>query len=130
MRGASVDELLMMRLSGGVLGWGIDGVSIFAFFAIAFIYWLSPVVGYRFERRGSILAALYLLVIYGVLALLQLMVSFVMILDKTAFGRTDETLILFGFAILKLLAFCVAMLNFVMGLQSLRLRGSGRDFEL
>lgn len=114
------DDLRILNLLG--FGSAIDGVAAFSFFAVAATYFFAPVIGYGPQRRGQISAALYVLLAYAGMAVLQFGVMFLGLLDRGG-GRPDEVvgLAVFAFAILKLLCYFVSMLLYVMGLHSLRL---------
>jgi hypothetical protein len=123
-----MDELEWLRMLGGSFGSGFDLAALLAFVAFAVLYLLVPVIGYRADRRGGMLVALYFLVGYGSLSLLQLLVQWVLVLDGGGFGPgrfgpgEAGVHVLFAFAGLKMVAFLVAMVLFVSGLQSVRLR--------
>lgn len=122
-----MEEMMMLRLFGGSFGSGIDWVAVLAFLVIAVVYWLTPILGCRFHRAGAIAASLYLLIGYAGVSLLQFIVQFFQILDRSGgrmgMGRDEASLhLFFGFAFLKTLLFVIALVMFVLGLQSLRIR--------
>src|SRR5262245_55202420 len=121
-----MDDFTWLRLLGGLTGGGIDLVAIVAFVAAAVLYFLAPVVGYRPDRRGALAISMYLLVGYAGLALMQVFIQYTAFLDKGTGGnvtRGDTGLhVLFGFVMLKMIAFIASMILLVVGLQSLRLR--------
>jgi hypothetical protein len=116
---------------GGLLFGAVDGVAVFTFFAVAATYFLAPVLGYEPQRRGPIGTSLYLLLAYAGLSVLQVAFLFVQMIEKGGRmgggGGELTVLAFFAFAILKLLLFFLALLLYVMGLQSLRLRRDGRE---
>jgi len=69
---------------------------------------------------------LYALIGYGGISLIQLLVQWMQILDRAGpgmFGRGEIGIhVLFGFALLKMVVFLLAMVAFVAGLRSVRLR--------
>ena len=129
-RGAAMDELLWLRLLGGGFTTGLDVTVLIAFIAFAAIYVIVPVIGYEPYGRGSMLAALWILIGYAALALIQLIVQWVQITDRQrpgagAFGREEAGVNLFFiFAVLKIVVFLIALVQFVIGLRSIRLRES------
>jgi hypothetical protein len=125
-----MDEFTWMRLVGGMASGGIEWMAVLLFVAVAVLYFLAPVLGYRADRRGALGASLYLLVGYAGLALMQLFVQYLQVLDKPTpgLGRgsgESGVHILFAFAILKLLVFIIAMAMAAVGLQSLRFHTGG-----
>ena len=118
------DDMMWTRLVGLQFGSTIDWVAVFAFFAIALIYFLAPVIGYSSDRRGTLAASLFLLLGYAGISVLQYGIFYLQLLDRGGDRRPDDVvmLALFGFAILKLLFFFLSLLLYVLGLQSLRLR--------
>jgi hypothetical protein len=116
-----MEEMAWLRLSGGLFG-SVDWTVVFAFIAIAVIYVILPVLGYPPERRGLIIASLYLLIGYAGLSLLQFGILYLQMLNRGGRGGGDAAAqsIVFAFSVLKMLAFLVAMILFVVGLQSLR----------
>lgn len=124
---------LMRLMGGGSQTSGIDMTSLVALLTIAVIYFLAPVVGYRFQRPAGIVAALYILVGTTGVSVLQAIMQWLQWLDNgPGFGGgfgggprgRDLTFmqILFLVGILKSLAFLLALVFFVVGLQSMRLR--------
>jgi hypothetical protein len=124
----NVDRDLLMSMLG--LGCASDWLAVFTLFAVALTYFLAPVVGYGPERRGSLSAALYLMLTYVGLSVLQFGVLFLSMLDGGGGRGPDELsrLAMFAFAVLKLVFFFLALLLYVLGLHSLRLarRPDGR----
>jgi len=118
------DDMMWTRLVGLQFGSTIDWVAVFAFFAIALIYFLAPVIGYSSDRRGTLAASLFLLLGYAGISVLQYGIFYLQLLDRGGDRRPDDVVMLaiFGFAILKLLAFFLALLLFVLGLLSMRIR--------
>jgi hypothetical protein len=125
-----MEEMMWLRMLGGGFGSsGIDIAAVIAFVAFAVIYLLVPVLGYQAERRGGMLAALYLLVAYVGLSLVQLLAQLAPLFGRPnrgfggGGGHDDLGLLAaFVFAFLKMVVFLVAMAAFVTGLRSTRLR--------
>jgi hypothetical protein len=119
---------MWLRMPGVGFGSAIDWAAVFAFFAVGTTYYLAPVLGYAPERRGTLGTSLYLLLAYAGLSVLQFGILYLQMLDKA--GRKPDELVMLammGFGILKLLFFFLALLLYVLGLQSLRLnRGDVR----
>src|SRR5262249_29271341 len=125
-RRCPMDELMWLRMFGGSFGGsGFDVTALIAFIAFAVIYLVAPVIGYRPKRPASMLAALYILLVYGAISVMQMLLQWFHLLDRGGrmFERGNgEAHILFGFAILKIVVFLAALLAFVIGLGSLRLQ--------
>src|SRR5262245_15254978 len=131
-----MDELALLRLMGIGSSTGIDTTAMIAFFAIAATYFLAPVIGYRFQRPASMAMALYLLVVNFGFTVIQMVLQWLQVLGGPGgrgggifgggFGGAggDPTFfhVAFLISILKTMVFLVAILSFVVGLQSLRLR--------
>jgi hypothetical protein len=120
-----MDELMWLRVFGGALGSGIDLTAVLAFVAFGVLAFLAPVVGYR-ERPTGLSASLFLLVGYGVVAVLQFAVQWLQLLDEPAqnLGRRADSSpnVLLLFAFLKLLLLVGAMLSFALGVRALKVR--------
>jgi hypothetical protein len=119
-----MDEMMWLRMfMGGGIGAGIDLSAVLAFIAFSVIYVLVPVLGYRPERPSGMISALYLLIGYGGLSLVQMLVQWVQMFDRPGgFGRGDGTLhLVLVFSALKMALFLLAMVMFAAGLRSLRL---------
>jgi hypothetical protein len=121
-----MDEMFSSRLFGGPfagLFGAFDLVAMLAFVAFATVYVAAPALGYRADRRGLVGASLYILIGYGCLSVLQMGMLFVLTMDRPS-SRSGETMavIFFGFTVLKMMAFLLATLLFVIGIQMLRLR--------
>lgn len=128
-----MDEMMMLRMmgAGGLFG-GIDWIAVLAFLVIAVVYWLTPILGCRFHKPGNIAASMYLLIGYAGVSLLQFVVQFFQLLDRSGRGMgggEGGLHLFFGFSFLKTLLFVIALLMFVIGLQSLRIRRPGIDDE-
>src|SRR5207302_3141301 len=116
-------------LAGG-FGSGMDVTALVAFIAFAAVYLIAPTIGYTPERPAGLIASLYVLIGYAGLSLFQLFVQWIQVLDHTGGGgfpgvaRQGESGLhfVFAFAALKMALFLVAMVAFVTGLRSLRLR--------
>ena len=109
-----------LRLVGNVSSAGIEWFAVFSFIAYAVVYFLAPVVGYQAEKRGLLLASLYLLVGYGLLILLQLLIQYLMYLVSSRGNSTATPNLVTVFAIFKLIVFLAAQGAFVLGLQGLK----------
>ena len=130
-----MDELALLRLMGIGSSPGVELTALIAFFVIAVIYFLAPVVGYRFQRPASMAMAMYLLVVHFGFSVIQLVFQWLQLLGGPAgrgggifggpgLGGGDPMYfhVSFLISILKNMVFLVAILSFVVGLQSLRLR--------
>jgi hypothetical protein len=116
-----MEDFMGSRGFGGLFAGGIDYIAVFLFVAIAVLYFLAPVLGYRPERRGTLAASLYLLVGYAGASLIQMLIVYLQVLSRSSRGDATGH-IFFLFAILKLILFIVAMILFAVGLQALRPR--------
>jgi hypothetical protein len=104
---------------------GVDWVVVFAFFAIAVIYVIVPVIGYEPRRPSQFAASLYLLVAYASVTLVQQLLQYLHFLEGSSVNRGNSSLeahVIFGFAAVKTLLFIIALFTFVIGLQSLWLK--------
>src|SRR5262245_56000178 len=113
------DELLGMRAFGG-----IEWTVVLLFVGVAFLYFLAPVLGYRPDRRGTLAAALYLLVAYAGLSLVLFLVLAMGIPSRQP---TPPVTLLLLMSLRPLLVI-IAMVLAVVGLQMLRPR-AGRPGE-
>jgi hypothetical protein len=129
------DELNLIRLSLTAFGSGFDLIALIVFIAVAVIYMLVPVLGYESLRRGGMVLALYALVGFAVVTLIQMLLQWALmaeIVQPEFFGRGPRPLqdgpgqmsilLLFSFATMKMFLFVAALICFVVGLQRLRLR--------
>jgi hypothetical protein len=124
-----VDEVMMRMMmfggAGGMFGTGIDMSAIIAFLVIGVVYLLVPVLGYQTERPPGFAIALYTLIAYGGISLLQMLFWWVMLLDRgnmRALGGQDLMgHVVMLFSAVKLVVFLIAMLSFVRGLRGLRM---------
>ncbi len=73
-----VDELMMLRLTGGL---GLDVPALLAFIAFGVVYLIAPAITHTRERPFWMAAALYLLVLYAALSLFQLILQWFQLLD-------------------------------------------------
>ena len=114
-------EDYFVRLFGTTSAAAVEWFAVFSFIAFAVVYFLAPVLGYQSQKRSFLLASLYLLIGYGLLALLQLLIQYFMVLVSSNGPSTGRAAVhlLYIFAILKLLAFLAAQGAFVFGLQRL-----------
>ncbi|GEM_PF-7086938 len=131
-----MNELMMLGLGGG-FGSGIDITAMIAFLAFAAVYFLAPVIGYEPHRPTGLTLALYALIVYAGVALIQLIVQWLLMMDGPRpggfggggmFARNEfgvHFLLLFSFV--KVLLFLIAMISFVAGLRGLRLRHYGEE---
>ena len=104
-------------------GSGLEWVVVFSFVAFAFVYFLAPVLGYAAESRGMVMMALYGLIAYGALVLLQTLIAYLIYLVSSDSGTGGpKALLHFGFifGILKLAVFLASEGLFVLGLQKLK----------
>ena len=83
-----VDEMEMLRLRLANEGPTIDLMAIIAFVSFAVIYLIAPVIGYREERPASMISALYLLIGFAGLSLIQMLANMgLTIMSDGNFGR-------------------------------------------
>lgn len=123
-----MNEFMMLGLGG--FGSGIDIAALIAFLAFAAVYFLAPVVGYEPYRPTGLTLALYAMIVYAGVALIQLVVQWLLMMDGPRpgfgggmFGRNEFGIhFLMLFAFVKILLFLIAMIAFVAGLRNLRLR--------
>jgi hypothetical protein len=129
------DELNLIRLSLTAFGSGFDLIALIVFVAGAVIYVLAPVLGYDSDRRRALVLALYALVGFASVTLVQMLLQWGLmaeIVRPELFGRGPRPLqdgpgqmsilLLFSFATMKMFLFVAALIAFVIGLQRLRLR--------
>jgi hypothetical protein len=64
-------------------GLSLEWIAVFSFIAFAVIYFLAPVLGYAGEHRGMLLVSLYALLGYGLLALLQIILLYLIYLGSS-----------------------------------------------
>jgi hypothetical protein len=127
----AMEELLGLRMFAGGFGGGIDVTALIAFLAFAAFYLAVPLLGYGPERPAALAASLYLMIGYAGLSLMQLLLTWIQVVDGNLnvgqFGRTPFAhfqLLLGG---VKQAVFLIAMITFVSGLRSLRFRGSDSE---
>jgi hypothetical protein len=128
-----MDEMLLLRMTGG-LGGGLDVPALIAFIAFAAAYFLAPVVTHARERPPALAVSLYLLIGYGAMSLAQLVLTWAELGNAGGFGMAGRGPMVaqlhFAFGALKMVVFLLAMLAFVVGLQSLRFKDpETRAFE-
>lgn len=119
-----MNELFLRQCSGG-LGAGMDVTAVLAFIVVSLTYLLVPVIGYRPDRLGGMVASLYLLIAYAGTSIIQFVGQWVQLVDhKNSSLARDEGMVHFLFfcAVAKMTLFLLAMVTFVSGLRSLRLR--------
>lgn len=130
-------ELNLIRLSLTGFGSTFDVIAVIVFLAGAAAYAAAPALGYASDRRGAILAALYVLVGFVGVTLAQMLLQWALMLgvvdEPVAFkhgarpfqmegpGRLP-LMLLFTFATMKMFLFAAALTAFVVGLHRLRLR--------
>jgi hypothetical protein len=142
--------LLEMQLTGGATFSVIDTPVLIAFLGYSFAYLLVPFLGYQAERRGAMTLALYLLVAYLGLALLQFLFYAMQLFQSNVggaaappkfnangFGAGPAPLVPVGlefgalaflmFTVLKMAIFMFSLLAFVTGLRSLRFNPVQRE---
>jgi hypothetical protein len=121
----------VMQVVRQLFGGTIDFVAVLLFIAIGIVYFLTPVVGYRADRRGGMTMALWLLVAFGGVAFIELVVNFILVLEGDGPVRADRMVkgsgdiglyLIFMFGIVKVGLFVLAMGMFVNGLKGLRPR--------
>jgi hypothetical protein len=122
-----MDEMMWLRTFGSGFGSSIDLTAVIAFIAFGIVLFLVPVVGYRQENAGGIVASLFLLISFVGISVLQLIFQWVQVLDsKPARGETTLHLIL-GFALIKMCLFLAAMFSFAFGVRGLRPKRSSSE---
>jgi hypothetical protein len=126
-----MEQILNMQLTGGALFAPIDLPALLSFLTFSVVYLLVPFLGYQAERRGAIAVALYLLIAYMGLSLIQFLMYasslFQVQLGRGNNGMDLSSVMLFIFIFLKMLVFLLAMLAFVTGLRSLRPQPAQRE---
>jgi hypothetical protein len=129
-----MDELFLLRMTGG-LSTGLDMPALVAFIAFAAVYFLTPAVTHSRERPAALAIALYLLIGYGTLSLAQLVLTWAEMGNAGGFGMAPgrgpmAAQMHIAFGALKMIVFLLALLAFVVGLQSLRFKDpETRAFE-
>jgi hypothetical protein len=129
-----MDELMLLRMTGG-FGTGLDVTALIAFLAFAAVYFLAPVVTHTRERPAALAIALYLMIGYAAISLAQLLLQWAELGNVGgAFGMPARgplaVQLLFAFGALKTAIMVIAMIAFVIGLQSLRFKDpETRAFE-
>src|SRR5438128_6860880 len=68
-----MDEMMTLRLFGGMFGGAIDWAAVLLFLGVGVVYFLAPVLGYHPDRRGTLAGSLYVLVGYAGLSVIQLL---------------------------------------------------------
>jgi hypothetical protein len=119
----SMPDDTLMRIFGSATVGSIEWVAVFSFIAFALVYFLAPVAGYQAQKRGLLLASLYLLVGYGLLALLQITILYLVYLAGPRGSGSGTMNFVTIVTIVKLMVFLAAQGMFVLGLQGLK-RGS------
>ena len=112
------DFLRLVASPGNPLDW----IAVFAFVAIAFIFFLAPVLGYQSATRGLVLIALYILLAYTFFTLLELLINYFIYLTVSNIEsrqRADAN-ISFLFALLRLTLFLASQVALVLGLRNLK----------
>ncbi len=133
-KGATMDEMMLLRMTGG-LGSGLDLAAVLIFIAFAVIYFLAPLVTHTRERPAALAIALYLMVGYAAISLVQLLLQWSGMTNAGGGfgmpGRTPMAVhLLFAFGALKAATVVIAMIAFVVGLHSLRFKDpETRAFE-
>ncbi len=75
---------------GGMLG-GVDWLTLLALLAVALVYFLAPVFGYRTRQRGLLLASLWVFIGKMGLALLRVCILALEILDHPSTQPPSST---------------------------------------
>jgi hypothetical protein len=102
---------------------GVEWFVVFSFVAFGIVYFLAPVLGYDGQHRGMLSFSLYLLLGYGVLALVQVVIAYLIYLGSSNSSTTAAKAAVHLatiFAILKLIVFLAAQGCFILGIQGLR----------
>jgi hypothetical protein len=129
------DQVIWLRLSFTGFGSGFDWIAVVAFIAFGVVYTVVPVIGYESRRRGGLVIAMYALIGYAAVSLLQMMMQWLQIVEIVRpgdFGRGVAPLgdgpgqvdlkYLFTFNVMRMGLFLLAMIAFMLGVRSLRLR--------
>jgi ABC-type transport system involved in cytochrome c biogenesis permease subunit len=128
-----MEELMFLRMFGG-FGQMFDLTALIAFIAYGVVYVLVPVVGYEQYRPTALLTAMYLLVAYGAVSLLQVILQWILLFESRGgamLGRENAGLHLtMIFTAAKLALFLVSMIVFIAGLRLLRLRARDSEDEV
>jgi hypothetical protein len=114
---------------GGLLG-GVDGLTLLALLAVALLYFLAPVFGYRTGQRGMLLASMWVLIFKMGLALLRMCILALELLDRSSMptGSGARTTVQYLFVLISVFEmglFVLGIVLFVLGLTALR-----RDMDL
>jgi hypothetical protein len=123
-------EEMELRMRMASEGLAMDVVAIFAFISFAAIYVIAPVIGYREERPTGMISALYLLIGFAGLSLIQMLanIGLTVVSNDGAFGRNRtfdaRILVSMVFPVFKAILLVLAMTNFVRGLRTLRLKAN------
>ena len=125
-------NLLRLQLSGGLDG-SMDLLALIAFLAFAAAYLLLPALGYGEERPSGFTSALYMLIGYAGLSLIQRLAQLGLftMLDSNRFngrGEPAAVLAMFIFPILKTGVFLLSMIVFVSGLRGLNQQRPPQEF--
>jgi cyanate permease len=115
-----------MRMFGGG-GSAMDLTAVLTFIAFSIVYLLVPLIGGHNRRPMALLTSLYMLIGYGGVSLIQTLVMWMQSLDRNGFGRGEGMHLYFGFTVLKMALFLIAMVVFVNGLRAVRLRGDEEE---
>ena len=129
------NEVIWLRLSFSGFGSGFDWIAVVAFIAFGIVYVIAPVIGYESGRRGSLVIAMYALIGYAAVTLLQMMMQWLQIIEIVRpgdFGRGVGPLgegpgqldlkLMFTFNVMRMVLFVLAMIAFMLGVRFLRLR--------
>jgi hypothetical protein len=132
-----MDEMFLLRMLGG--GSGLDLSALFLFITFSVAYFLAPRVTNTAGRPAALAIALYLMIAYVAVTLLQMLLQWSELLGAGGGiggpfnmpGRHPMVAhIAFGFSALKTAIVVIAMIAFVAGLQRLRFKDpETRAFE-
>ena len=134
-----MDEMFLLRMFGG--GSGLDLSALFLFITFSVAYFLAPRVTNTADRPAALAIALYLMIAYVAVTLMQMLLQWSELLGAGGGGfggpfnmpggrHPMVAHIAFGFSALKTGIMVIAMIAFVAGLQRLRFKDpETRAFE-
>lgn len=119
-------ERLMLRswaLGGSGFLSGVDWLTLLALLAVAAVYFLVPVLGYRLGQRGLLLASMWVLIGKMGMGVLKVCIVAMEALDPPKTGgsgsKTTENLIVL-LSVFETGVFVLGIVLFVVGLSALR----------
>jgi hypothetical protein len=120
-----MENWLYSNLVTGLHG-AVEWPAVMLFLGMGVIFFLSPVAGYSLHNRGRIVAGMWMLVAKMALGLLRSTLLTMLVLDRPhpVFDQnsTSMTSLQTIFPIIEMTLFVMAMVMFVLGLQTLTRR--------